>query len=143
MTIIDAKKRKPHKKYLKNKIRVYHSSEIDPKLSGFKRFNLLTNKEGFLYSDEIYEKGTGKVNMTDLNKQKRTNLSRYKPAFRPPEIWLHGPENYGPGSDLFALGITIYHLFNGKGPDTLNTTCLLYTSPSPRDLSTSRMPSSA
>ena len=25
----------------------------------------------------------------------------------------------------------------------LNTTCLLYTSPSPRDLSTSRMPSSA
>ena len=28
-------------------------------------------------------------------------------------------------------------------PDTLPVTCLLYTSPSPRDLSTSRMPSSA
>ena len=28
-------------------------------------------------------------------------------------------------------------------PDSVNTTCLLYTSPSPRDLSTSRMPSSA
>ena len=27
--------------------------------------------------------------------------------------------------------------------DTLHNTCLLYTSPSPRDLSTSRMPSSA
>ena len=28
-------------------------------------------------------------------------------------------------------------------PDTTNPSCLLYTSPSPRDLSTSRMPSSA
>ena len=32
---------------------------------------------------------------------------------------------------------------NGTGKSTLNNTCLLYTSPSPRDLSTSRMPSSA
>ncbi len=28
-------------------------------------------------------------------------------------------------------------------PETINYRCLLYTSPSPRDLSTSRMPSSA
>ena len=35
-------------------------------------------------------------------------------------------------------GLTIHRI------DTnINTTCLLYTSPSPRDLSTSRMPSSA
>ena len=31
----------------------------------------------------------------------------------------------------------------GKDGNTLIITCLLYTSPSPRDLSTSRMPSSA
>ena len=31
----------------------------------------------------------------------------------------------------------------GKGKDLKNKICLLYTSPSPRDLSTSRMPSSA
>ena len=31
----------------------------------------------------------------------------------------------------------------GAGPDEVVCTCLLYTSPSPRDLSTSRMPSSA
>ena len=30
-----------------------------------------------------------------------------------------------------------------KAPVTISYTCLLYTSPSPRDLSTSRMPSSA
>ena len=35
-------------------------------------------------------------------------------------------------------------LIKGEIPDiTLSETCLLYTSPSPRDLSTSRMPSSA
>ena len=32
---------------------------------------------------------------------------------------------------------------NGSGQNRLQFTCLLYTSPSPRDLSTSRMPSSA
>ena len=36
-----------------------------------------------------------------------------------------------------ALGPAIYQTVNGTAP------CLLYTSPSPRDLSTSRMPSSA
>ena len=32
---------------------------------------------------------------------------------------------------------------NARGTTTLSKACLLYTSPSPRDLSTSRMPSSA
>ena len=38
-----------------------------------------------------------------------------------------------------------YAFFSVIGTDShlLNITCLLYTSPSPRDLSTSRMPSSA
>ena len=33
--------------------------------------------------------------------------------------------------------------FDGKRVEQLDRNCLLYTSPSPRDLSTSRMPSSA
>ena len=47
---------------------------------------------------------------------------------------------FGVTSDSFGTGQT------GSGDvasGTLNGTCLLYTSPSPRDLSTSRMPSSA
>ena len=52
-----------------------------------------------------------------------------------------------PGTDVFLLAAILNSLFQ-KGavvPDRLNgfTNCLLYTSPSPRDLSTSRMPSSA
>ena len=43
------------------------------------------------------------------------------------------------GASVFAgnLGRHLHYMFWNK------TTCLLYTSPSPRDLSTSRMPSSA
>ena len=36
-----------------------------------------------------------------------------------------------------------YHMNIQISPDSNTYTCLLYTSPSPRDLSTSRMPSSA
>ena len=51
-------------------------------------------------------------------------------------------------TDLFdAMGkmwLTLVDRYSGYGWVTLcNSTCLLYTSPSPRDLSTSRMPSSA
>ena len=42
---------------------------------------------------------------------------------------------------LFTFGFSINDFFDIKGDKFKN--CLLYTSPSPRDLSTSRMPSSA
>ena len=48
----------------------------------------------------------------------------------------------GSGSDLISGQAGNDHLY-GDGGFNINTTCLLYTSPSPRDLSTSRMPSSA
>ena len=48
-----------------------------------------------------------------------------------------GPEAIGAISDLG------YKIFLDLKLHDIPTTCLLYTSPSPRDLSTSRMPSSA
>ena len=48
-------------------------------------------------------------------------------------------EMYGYERDE-ALRLTVGDLSSGTAP---YTNCLLYTSPSPRDLSTSRMPSSA
>ena len=62
-------------------------------------------------------------------------------------------KKFSESSDLPLLDELIQHVFNTKGKRarpalTLLTAgfyndCLLYTSPSPRDLSTSRMPSSA
>ena len=52
-------------------------------------------------------------------------------------------------SRVFSRGVTlsaeddIGWFYNSLQEDGLPITCLLYTSPSPRDLSTSRMPSSA
>ena len=62
-------------------------------------------------------------------------------------LGLVEPTGCGIGGDLFAIvwieeDKKLYGL-NSSGPAAQNMTCLLYTSPSPRDLSTSRMPSSA
>ena len=76
---------------------------------------------------------------------------------RPPEIFVRertrGLKNIQAAGDSFRLE---YRLRNSSQtewvrqvvledtlPSGLEITCLLYTSPSPRDLSTSRMPSSA
>ena len=45
----------------------------------------------------------------------------------------------GPGQQEDEQGVA----FVGRAGKMLDSACLLYTSPSPRDLSTSRMPSSA
>jgi len=49
-------------------------------------------------------------------------------------------------TDLIAIGLALWVLstfITELGHLSLSIICLLYTSPSPRDLSTSRMPSSA
>ena len=59
-------------------------------------------------------------------------------------MFLFGPVDPGTGSSG-PLGKFITKVWNGliAGKKDDEETCLLYTSPSPRDLSTSRMPSSA
>ena len=53
---------------------------------------------------------------------------------------IYGERQNVGGAYAMVIGIFVDQLLNGK-PMTIS--CLLYTSPSPRDLSTSRMPSSA
>ena len=47
------------------------------------------------------------------------------------------------GKDLFMAGLFIQGDVKNQNGRVYPKDCLLYTSPSPRDLSTSRMPSSA
>ena len=64
-------------------------------------------------------------------------------------MMIVAPGTTKPGSQVSqAVGLidlypTLADLASTDLPDHLDGTCLLYTSPSPRDLSTSRMPSSA
>ena len=65
-----------------------------------------------------------------------------------PEQWQYVETEENP-ADLCSRGLSASRLKDNtlwwRGPDflTKHESCLLYTSPSPRDLSTSRMPSSA
>jgi len=61
-------------------------------------------------------------------------MSVYPKFARVRTLWM------GPGQDPYAIEILTDEGVTGCA---VNYGCLLYTSPSPRDLSTSRMPSSA
>jgi hypothetical protein len=123
LALIDSKTRKSFKDQLKWQTMVNHHTEIDPVLSGFKKHARLTNREGKLFSDEVYENGKGKIDMTDLNEPRKPKIIRYDKKFRPYEIWAYKYKKFGPGSDIFALGITLTYLVLGKGPNSLESGC--------------------
>ena len=56
---------------------------------------------------------------------------------------LINSKGYGSINNEAVQTTVLRHFFPSIGPLQLYKICLLYTSPSPRDLSTSRMPSSA
>jgi len=64
-----------------------------------------------------------------------------------PDVFVHYSAIVGDGYRTLQEGDPVeFEIVQGpKGPQAANVAkaCLLYTSPSPRDLSTSRMPSSA
>jgi serine/threonine protein kinase len=123
MALIDSKIRKPFKNELKYHKIVNHHTEIDPMLSGFKKFARVTTSKGELYPSKMYEEGTGIIDMTDLNEVKKPKIVRYESNFRPYEIWAYKDKKFSPGSDMFALGITLFHMIKGHGPSSIEYGC--------------------
>ena len=66
-------------------------------------------------------------------------IFKFFPSFAPNTIYLHEMRRVLWDHGTFHLSFHEFHV----QLDKLDCICLLYTSPSPRDLSTSRMPSSA
>ena len=94
------------------------------------------------YFKEVYETlrkkfKLGRVRL--LLKEPRSTLSWHKD----PECRLHVPIITNQGCSMVIENVAKHLPADGKVWITNNTNCLLYTSPSPRDSSPSRMPSSA
>jgi serine/threonine protein kinase len=107
---VDQKETKPTRYKVTRPVKIFKGSELDVKLTGFKKYCRLVDENGNAYEDKIYKEGGGVVDMTDRAKPTRRFLDRYKSGYKPFEIWYHGKNTFGPGADLFALGITIYRM---------------------------------
>ena len=95
------------------------------------------HKDDFDYAGVVYLKpspprGTGTSILDGAKNSIRTIRNRYNRLLAYPAHHIHAP------TDLFGEDF-----YTGRMTLTFFMSCLLYTSPSPRDLSTSRMPSSA
>ena len=87
----------------------------------------------------------GTIEVLEIESKALTNNILGDPTKRAVALYL--PQNYVGTSKKYPLFVDLAG-FTGSGFGHLSwkafqETCLLYTSPSPRDLSTSRMPSSA
>ena len=97
------------------------------------------------YFKEVYDQLTKKYKLGRtrlLLKEPRSTLSWH----RDPEPRLHSPIYTNPGAIMVVDNVAKHMPADGSVWITNNTkyhNCLLYTSPSPRDLYRSRMPSSA
>ena len=105
--------------------------------------NLRTHPDGFVVngsnigiSDVSSQSGRSSVNLQrSLSSKGRNSTPRLSPD-QQPEDSLYGKTTHE--GDALDDGWS-----NLPSPPSIHIPCLLYTSPSPRDLSTSRMPSSA
>ena len=71
----------------------------------------------------------------------KVGIGTINPAYK---LDVHGDINSTTEVRVKNVGVSTGVFIQNNGtPAGIATTCLLYTSPSPRDLSTSRMPSSA
>ena len=97
--------------------------------------NLLLDKEGFV---KIADFGLCKEGMWHGT---RTSTFCGTPEFLAPEVLTDVA--YTRAVDWWGLGVLIYEMLVGEVCILYSLACLLYTSPSPRDATLSRMPSSA
>ena len=107
----------------------YPSTEIFSLPTGWATFDLVNQYENDLLLDDVSLFGSYDDSIFTDAKGHQGKIVVYTGAL----VWLNG---------LYGVNLRTNEFDTGFNTD-LHTICLLYTSPSPRDLSTSRMPSSA
>ena len=106
---------------LKRKVKVNRDSDIIPMIADFEQYGILTKKNGEYYSDKVYKKG-GKVRLSD-KVEKKDRMRRYSPRFKAYEVWKAKRNEFGPGADIYAMGLTVYYVWFSKPPEELSKSC--------------------
>ena len=110
---------------LKRKVKVKKDSDIIPMIADFEQYGTLTKKNGEYYSDKVYKKG-GKVRLSDVV-EKKDKMRRYSPRFKSYEVWKAKRNEFGPGADIYAMGLTIHYVWFNKPPEELKKSCRTIT----------------
>ena len=90
----------------------------------------------------LISKVSSATNAVNYNERLKEAL----PGFEMPSQWLQTHPAFRVIGNLYGVGgvdLASYLITSDDGHILINTGCLLYTSPSPRDTERSRMPSSA
>lgn len=112
---------------INRKVKVNRDSDIIPMIADFEQYGLLTKKNGEYYSDKVYKKG-GKVRLSD-KVEKKDRMRRYSPRFKAYEVWKAKRNEFGPGADIYAMGLTVYYVWFSKPPEELSKSCRTITLP--------------
>ena len=115
-----------------DKVTIEFFSSITPELNRDVFRNLFAEQRDTASISSLKSKTTTQLVFKDIEDGSLTTYTRRKT-----------PKDQNPAWDKLLTSYPVSSLGNAPDKDKKNKNCLLYTSPSPRDLSTSRMPSSA
>ena len=104
---------------------------------------ILSKKSSEQKSDENSEEKGEELNSSKENNEKKIYIKYYLGKSLRPNNLQEMIDDLFNVEEVLTKKDTLLVVVKDEVNDTLVNTCLLYTSPSPRDLSTSRMPSSA
>lgn len=106
---------------LKRKIKVTRDSDVVPMITDFEQYGILVKKTGKYYPKKAYKEG-GKVVLSDVV-EKKDRMRRFSPRFKSYEVWKASKNQFGPGADIYAMGLTIYYVWFNKPPVHLKKSC--------------------
>ena len=118
---IDEHKYPDTRENIKRKVKVNKQSDIIPMITDFEQYAILVRKSGKYYSKDIYKNG-GDTRLSDTV-EKKDKMRRFSPRFKAYEVWKASRNQFGPGADIYAMGLTIYYVWFNKAPKDLTKSC--------------------
>jgi serine/threonine protein kinase len=118
---IDEHKYKDNRENVMKKIRAKKDSDLMPLIADFEQYAKLVKRNGKYYKKQVYANG-GSIDITD-RVERKDKMRRYSPRYKSYEVWAAKKNKYGPGADIYAMGLSIHYVWFGKQPIELKKSC--------------------